>query len=1391
MRPRTMRPRTMKPGTRLSVALLTTLAALLAPISLMAGTANAAAPASAAPQATPAAVTVPDAGVLAVDFADGTPADHAQQLAVTTKGTPSVTRDRTAGKNVATFNGTTDAYTYPFSAQWSKLTGGFSVECRFRWNDASIPTSGQKAICSNAQSGGADLQIDSGQLAFSVNVGGYKYTHAPIVPGRWYDAVATWDGTNVKLYVDGVLASTTAAAGSFTIPVAGAQNWTLGADSAANGGIETPSPVSLSTARVWDSVLSADQVAEFVRQNSAPPPGAPDCAAYEREIAGAADAAAGTVVLDEDFSRADAADCWNQATGSVPWKVRDGRLVGGSPAAGDQPVITFGPHLDDYLFEATARFDSVLKPAGPWFALIADTPEYGTRPYPAFALRTDTTAADGVRAMTQNVTSSSALAGAPYGSDLGTGGDVDVALEVHGTLANFYVGGKLVLGGVTIPRTAKGVLGLYLDSATVSFDDVKVTALGPLETAGFMTDTFRLPAVPVSGAVHQPLAGLWNSGWVGQGQAPVTFAKESGDSWLDVNPDGVVTGTAPDEVPQDEGEITVKATDGTTTSRIQVQIPVAAAGAAPRIQSASWNAWDGGGHVTDAVAKNVAVIATQGIDLVGFQDGGAAMARKVGDALGRHVYAAGDLGVVSAYPISDADRVGPTGAAPAAAVTLDVAGTPVRVWDAHLDEADYGPYRACFDGAKDLATHEKTTTRYAQARAVAREMAGDLSGDTPVLLLGDLASPSGADWTAATADAHCDAGAVDWPVPDVFTDGGLTDSYRVANPDPEADPGNTWSPITSTHGNGRDEPQDRIDYVWSAGADLHVEEAHALTVGWPSEDDVADNSWASDHAAAVTTFTLGEGSTTPAPDLPTVSVDDRTIAYQVGHGPADAAAFLGDIKATADPADATLAADLSGVDFGTPGWYTALVTATSGRYTSHPVAMTVRVAPVPGLVLSSDTATFGVGETVDEPAVLAQLEPILDVPGAVNVGLSDVNTRVPGRYPVTVTATDQWGFTVTRTATVEVVGTPDTTAPVITTSVAPAAPDGRDGWYVSAPAITAGASDDDGSAPTLEYRVDGGAWAPYAGTVTVDDGARTYDFRATDRAGNVSTASVTVKADRVAPVTTASAAPGAGAGAPVTVTLSATDATSGVARTEYRAGDGDWAAYTVPFTVTPAAVDQTVEYRSTDVAGNMEKTGRLVVPAITRVTPSVTATAPAAVYGTAAKVTVTVSAPGLPATGVVTLTEATADGPKTRGTATLSDGKAAFTLPAGLAVGGHDLTASYAGSDLLTPATAKVTVTVALPAAWISSTVYNTGDTVGYQGKLYQASWWTQNQKPGDPNGPWQEITLAEDGTAMWTASRIFEAGDVVTYRGTTYKAKWYTRNQVPGDPNGPWAVIG
>ncbi|MEV4619241.1 carbohydrate-binding protein [Asanoa sp. NPDC049573] len=173
-------------------------------------------------------------------------------------------------------------------------------------------------------------------------------------------------------------------------------------------------------------------------------------------------------------------------------------------------------------------------------------------------------------------------------------------------------------------------------------------------------------------------------------------------------------------------------------------------------------------------------------------------------------------------------------------------------------------------------------------------------------------------------------------------------------------------------------------------------------------------------------------------------------------------------------------------------------------------------------------------------------------------------------------------------------------------------------------------------------------------------------------------------------------------------------------------------------------------------------------------------------WGKAATVTVKVDAAPVVATGTVTLRE----GDLVRGTAALANGTTTFTLPVGLAGGTHALTASYAGSDVLDPVTATVTVTVNLPAEWNASKVYNSGDRVAYQGKVFVASWYARNDKPGDPVGPWQELAMTEAGVSIWTPSRIFNGGDVVTHAGKQWRARWYTRNQQPGDPNGPWEEI-
>jgi hypothetical protein len=40
--------------------------------------------------------------------------------------------------------------------------------------------------------------------------------------------------------------------------------------------------------------------------------------------------------------------------------------------------------------------------------------------------------------------------------------------------------------------------------------------------------------------------------------------------------------------------------------------------------------------------------------------------------------------------------------------------------------------------------------------------------------------------------------------------------------------------------------------------------------------------------------------------------------------------------------------------------------------------------------------------------------------------------------------------------------------------------------------------------------------------------------------------------------------------------------------------------------------------------------------------------------------------------------------------------------------------------------------------AWDASTVYTGSDEVSYSGATWRATWWSRNQMPGDPHGPWQ-----------------------------------------------------
>ncbi|MGX7827565.1 ThuA domain-containing protein [Actinokineospora sp. 24-640] len=126
----------------------------------------------------------------------------------------------------------------------------------------------------------------------------------------------------------------------------------------------------------------------------------------------------------------------------------------------------------------------------------------------------------------------------------------------------------------------------------------------------------------------------------------------------------------------------------------------------------------------------------------------------------------------------------------------------------------------------------------------------------------------------------------------------------------------------------------------------------------------------------------------------------------------------------------------------------------------------------------------------------------------------------------------------------------DTTAPVVKATVDPAAPDGSDGWWRTAPTVALTATDGSGVAST-QYQVDGGLWQAYTAPVALGEGAHTVAYRATDVAGNVSAVgTVAVKVDGTKPgVEVAGLTDGVsyGHGEDRVLDFTATDATSGVA----------------------------------------------------------------------------------------------------------------------------------------------------------------------------------------------------------------------------------------------------
>ncbi|KAK6359197.1 hypothetical protein TWF696_000361 [Orbilia brochopaga] len=368
----------------------------------------------------------------------------------------------------------------------------------------------------------------------------------------------------------------------------------------------------------------------------------------------------------------------------------------------------------------------------------------------------------------------------------------------------------------------------------------------------FVTGAITLQNARQRDAYTARLAGL-----VSGAKGGVQFSKSSGPQWVQVSADGVLSGR-PDA--SGTANVVVRATSGGATTNLQINIPVRRAGTplVSEIRVLTFNLWIGGTHVSNYHNKQIKFILEQNIDILGVQESTGAHATRIAKALGWWVYEAGDLGIISRYPI--VEEYGHISASIGVRIALDGAAKQINFWDAHFSAYPYGPYDLCFDKQSvDFAMKREASSGRAQQvadtlKAMAPQIAA--ANNIPVILMGDTNAPSHLDWT--DRNKHCGYGNVPWPTSVKPLQAGLIDSFRAVHPDPAAVPGTTWSPIYPFNEGttGKVEPQDRIDIIYHAGSMTPIDSRVVMAGNPRPYGQHGNNEWTSDHAAVLTTYRL-------------------------------------------------------------------------------------------------------------------------------------------------------------------------------------------------------------------------------------------------------------------------------------------------------------------------------------------------------------------------------------------------------------------------------------------------------------------------------------------------------------------------------------------------------